>query len=217
MKIIFYSAQTSNRGFIPSIKEQSIYEFDYWFAHDNHFEATENKGWNYINIKHRYPSLGYYKKHRLVKMVPRLLFDNFDYTVWVDCKFYQHKDFYKHCLNIINNEQPEWMACYHKQKRTLKQELDFAANNRYVPQKELEILENKLRFKFFSTDTCWLIRKNTDKNHDIGHQWFKDTDKYFSYTTRDQLTFPLCVDEKYLNLNHSIEELEKHSFIRHVM
>ena len=213
MKIIFYSAQTGHRGFIPSIKEQSIYEFDYWFAHDNHFEATENKGWNYINIKHRYPNLSDYKKHRLVKMVPRLLFDNFDYTVWVDCKFYQHKDFYKHCLNIINNEQPEWMACYHKQKRTLKQELDFAANNRYVPQKELEILENKLRFKFFSTDTCWLIRKNTDKNHDIGHQWFKDTDKYFSYTTRDQLTFPLCVDKTYnlpiqYNQNYQIKVLE---------
>ena len=138
MKIIFYSAQTGNRGFISSIKEQSICEFDYWFAHDNHFEATENKGWNYINIKHRYPNLSNYKKHRLLKMIPRLLFDNFDYTVWVDCKFYQHKDFYKHCLNIINNEQPEWMACYHKQKRTLKQEIDFAAN-RYVPQKELEI------------------------------------------------------------------------------
>lgn len=216
MRIIFYSAQTGHKGFIPSIKEQSISEFDYWFVHDNHFEATENKGWNYIDIKDRYPNLSTYKKHRLVKMVPRLLFNDFDYTVWVDCKFYQHKDFYKHCLNIINNEQPNWMACYHKQKRTLKQELDFAANCP-VPQKELEILENKLRYKFFSTDTCWLIRKNTDKNHDIGHQWFKETDKYFSHITRDQLTFPLCVNEKYLNLNHSIDELEKYSFIRHVM
>ena len=216
MKIIFYSAQTGNRGFISSIKEQSICEFDYWFAHDNHFEATENKGWNYINIKHRYPNLSNYKKHRLLKMIPRLLFDNFDYTVWVDCKFYQHKDFYINCLNIINNERPEWMVCYHREKRTLKQELDFAAN-RDVPQKELEILDKELKFKFFSVDTCWLIRKNTDKNHDIGHQWFKNTDKYFSHIMRDQLTFPLCVDEKYLNLNHSIEELERHSFIKHVI
>ena len=216
MKIIFYSAQTGNRGFISSIKEQSICEFDYWFAHDNHFEAKENKGWNYINIKHRYPNLSNYKKHRLLKMIPRLLFDNFDYTVWVDCKFYQHKDFYKHCLNIINNERPEWMVCYHREKRTLKQELDFAAN-RDVPQKELEILDKELKFIFFSVDTCWLIRKNTDKNHDIGHQWFKNTDKYFSHIMRDQLTFPLCVDEKYLNLNHSIEELERHSFIKHVI
>ena len=50
-KIIFCSGQTGNWGFVQSIKEQQIPEFEYWFLHDNHIEATDNKGWNYINIK----------------------------------------------------------------------------------------------------------------------------------------------------------------------
>ena len=79
-KIIFCSGQTGNWGFVQSIKEQQIPEFEYWFLHDNHIEATDNKGWNYINIKHMYPNLSNYKKHRLLKMIQRILFDNFDIT-----------------------------------------------------------------------------------------------------------------------------------------
>ena len=52
VKVNFYTAQTANRGFIPCIKEQMIPEFDYYYFHDNHPQAEQNKGWHYRNILH---------------------------------------------------------------------------------------------------------------------------------------------------------------------
>lgn len=216
-KIIFYSVQTGNRGFIPSIKEQAIPELDYWFAHENHFEAIENKGWNYIDISQRYLDLNSHKKQRLLKMIPRLLFQEFDYSVYVDPKFYQHKNFYTLCLNIIEKENPDWMVCLHKENRTFEQELSFSINHKGISEQEIKtVIPHLNKHRFFSTDCCWLIRKNTDKNHEIGHQWFDLTNKLFSQTCRDQLTFSMCVEKNYLNTKHTIDELEKYSIIRHV-
>ena len=42
-KIIFYCVQTGKRGLMPCIKKQKINDFEYWFAHDNHPQAQQNK------------------------------------------------------------------------------------------------------------------------------------------------------------------------------
>lgn len=214
MKIIFYSAQTGNRGSISSIKEQSIDKFEYWFAHDNHHEAIDNKGWNYINIANRYINLTPNKKHKLIKMIPRLLFNDFDYVIWLDCKIYPNKDFYKYCLDIIDKEEPNWLVCKNLNNRNLYQELNYSIEFKNLDQDSATNLTPFYRDReFFSTDTCWMIRKNTDLNHELGHQWFKFTDKCFTGVCRDQLTLPLCLDKNYLNMNHSIHTLERLSYL----
>jgi hypothetical protein len=216
-KIIFYTAQTGTRGFIPSIKEQKIPEFDYYFFHDNHIQAEANKGWNYRNILHEYRQLPNPKRQRLIKMCPHLFFfEEYDYTVWVDCKFYQHKDFYKLCLEIIQKEKPNFMVCQHKENRTFQQELDFAEQHKFIPVNDLDTVKEHKIGEFYSTDTCWLIRKNTEENNMLGLQWFNLTNVCFQNECRDQLTISSCIRKDYLNMNHTIEELEKYSFIRHV-
>ena len=216
-KIIFYCVQTGKRGLMPCIKKQKINDFEYWFAHDNHPQAKENKGWNYINISNNHTHLSNPKRQRLYRFIPRLLFTDFDYTVYVDSKFYQHRDFYNFCLDIINKEEPNWMTCFHKEKRTFEQELQFAIEHKSIPEQDIKkVMSIVSSNKWVSYDTCWLIRKNTNKNHDIGYKWFELTDKCFSYNCRDQLTLPECISKNYVNTNHTIRELEKHSIIKHV-
>ena len=109
------------------------------------------------------------------------------------------------------------MTCFHKEKRTFEQELQFAIEHKSIPEQDIKkVMSIVSSNKWVSYDTCWLIRKNTNKNHDIGHKWFELTDKCFSYNCRDQLTFPECISKNYVNTNHTIQELEKHSIIKHV-
>tara|TARA_Y100001972_G_C7609821_1_gene305680 strand:- start:59 stop:715 length:657 start_codon:yes stop_codon:yes gene_type:complete len=216
-KIIFYCVQTGNKGLLPCIKKQKIKQFDFYFAHDNHPEALENKGWSYIDISRRYSDLNNPKKQRLLRFIPRLLFKDFDYTVYVDSKFYQHKKFYELCLKIINEDQPDWFTSYHKDHRTFEQEIEYAIEHKNIKNKDIQkILLNINGDKWISYDTCWLIRKNTDKNHEIGHKWFELTNYCFTDNCRDQLTLPQCIDKNYVNTNYSIKDLEKYSIIRHV-
>tara|TARA_S200002703_G_scaffold51384_1_gene44637 strand:- start:5822 stop:6484 length:663 start_codon:yes stop_codon:yes gene_type:complete len=218
-KIVFYSAQTGNRGFIPCIKDQMINDFDYYFIHDSHPEAEDNKGWNYINVKNKFTNFTDCKRQRLIKMTPKQFFPDADYFIWVDCKFYLSKDFYNLCLNIVNEEKPDFMVCRHQNRFSLEQELQYAQDIKQVPIDNLNKVENiysSSDVSFFSTDTCWLIRKNTEKNDAIGKAWFVHCYENFTDQVRDQLTLPLCVDESYLNLNHSIKELENMSFTLHI-
>lgn len=215
-KIIFYSVQTGNKGFVPCIKEQSIEDFEFWFAHDNHYEAMKNKGWNFINITNKHNHLNNPKRQRLFKFIPRLLFNNFDYTVYVDSKFYHHKKFYELCLKIIKEDKPEWMSCYHKEKRTFQEEINFAIEEKNMPEKDIQDMLPFLNSnKWVSYDNCWMIRKNTDKNHEIGHHWFNLTDKCFREVIRDQLTLPMCIDSSYVNTKYTINQLEEYSIIKH--
>tara|TARA_Y100000401_G_C8324949_1_gene227601 strand:+ start:3521 stop:4177 length:657 start_codon:yes stop_codon:yes gene_type:complete len=216
-KIIFYCVQTGSRGLLPCIKKQKIDEFDFCFVHDNSPEAQRDKGWKYFNISNQHTHLGNPKRQRLYRFLPRLLFKDFDYTVYVDSKFYQSKKFYSLCLQIINEEKPNWMTCYHKDKRTFEQEIEYAIEHKNIPETDIKkVISNVSSNKWVSYDTCWIIRKNTDKNHDIGHKWFELTNRCFSSDCRDQLTLSNCIDRDYVNTNHSIQELENHSIIRHV-
>ncbi len=217
VKVNFYTAQTANRGFIPCIKEQMIPEFDYYYFHDNHPQAEQNKGWHYRNVLHEYRQLKNPKRQRLIKMCPNFFFfDEFDYTVWVDNKFYQHRKFYELCLDIIVNEQPEFMVCTHLENRTFQEEMDFAEYHKLIPISDLDRVKEHMVGDFYSTDTCWLIRKNTEKNHLLGLKWFDLTNACFENECRDQLTISSCIDKSYLSMNHSIQELNDLSFIRHV-
>ena len=109
-QVIFYSAQTGKRGFIPSIKEQKLNSFTYLFFHDSHYQAIDDKGWTYRNMYHQFRELPDPKRQRLIKMCPHLFMHlEYDYTVWVDCKFYQHRKFYELCNNIIEKEKYLWL------------------------------------------------------------------------------------------------------------
>jgi hypothetical protein len=215
-KIVFYSAQTGNRGFIPCIKDQMINDFDYYFIHDNHHEAKLDKGWNYLNIKNKLNNFNDCKRQRYIKMHPNEFLPSADYFIWVDCKFYISKDFYNLCLSIIKEEQPDFLVCKHNVRTTLKEEMKYAETVKGISIDILNKVEKSLEDKFFATDTCWLIRKNTQKNEDIGKKWFEYSNSLFTDQVRDQLTFPLCIDKEYLNLTHSLKELENMSFTLHV-
>ena len=216
-KIIFYTAQTGNRGFIPCIEEQKIPELDYVYFHDNPPQAEPNKGWKYRNIAHEYTQLRNPKRQRLIKMCPNFfLFEEFDYTVWVDNKFYQPKKFYELCVDIINNEQPNFMVCQHEKNRTFQEEMDFAEIHKLIPVEDLDKVKEHKTGEFYSTDTCWMIRKNTKENHMIGMKWFDLTHTCFQNECRDQLTISSCIRKEYLSMNHRIQELNDICFVRHV-
>ena len=216
-KVIFYTAQTGKRGFIPSIKEQKLNTFTYLFFHDSHYQATEDKGWTYRNMYHQFRELPDPKRQRLIKMCPHLFMHlEYDYTVWVDCKFYQHRKFYELCNNIIEKEKPNFMVCKHKLDRTFEDEMFFAEHVKKIPIEDLDKVKEHKVGDFYSTDTCWIIRKNTHENNMLGMRWFNLTNECFTNECRDQLTISSIIDKKYLSMNHTIDELEEHSFIRHV-
>tara|TARA_R110002020_G_scaffold9522_2_gene37325 strand:+ start:7452 stop:8108 length:657 start_codon:yes stop_codon:yes gene_type:complete len=216
-KIIFYSAQTGNRGFIPSIKEQKLKQFNYYFFHDSHPQAEEDKGWSYRNMYHQFRNLPDPKRQRLFKMCPNLIFhEEYDYTVWVDCKFYQHRKFYELCEKIIKDEKPNFMVCPHELDRSFDEEMFFAEHMKQIPVDDLDKVKEHKIGKFYSTDTCWLIRKNTHQNNLLGMKWFNMTNVCFTNECRDQLTISSCINKDYLEMNHTIAELMEHSFTRHV-
>tara|TARA_X000001382_G_scaffold49796_1_gene33698 strand:+ start:3092 stop:3745 length:654 start_codon:yes stop_codon:yes gene_type:complete len=215
-KIVFYSSQTGNRGFIPCIKDQMIGDFDYYFLHDNHYEATEGKGWNYINTSNEFKNYSNSKRQRISKMMPKLFFPNAEYTVYVDSKYYLSREFYKLCLDIIQEEKPNWMVPPHESRYSFEEELKFAKDVKKIPSEEINNIRTELKGEFINTNCCWLIRKNNDVNHLIGKKWFDLTNKFFKNEVRDQLTFPFCVKKLYLNMSHPLKELENLSFIEHV-
>ena len=104
--------------------------------------------------------------------------------------------------------------CSNVNNRTLYEELNFSIVEKNLHQEDVKnIIPLYKDREFYSTDTCWMIRKNTDLNHKLGHQWFDVTDKCFTGVCRDQLTLPLCLDKNYLNMNHSIHTLERLSYL----
>ena len=217
-KIVFYSAQTGKNGFIQSIKEQQIPEFEYWFLHDNHHEAISNKGWNYIDISDFLLEKSNPKRNRFIKMMPNYFFKDCEYTIWIDCKFYLPKKFFEDCYRIINEDKPDFMCCRNPIRTTLEQELSHMKTKRNFTDLEVSYAKSFIDTNiWFSTDLCWLIRKNNETNNEIGKKWFDLTDKcYPDYLgqVRDQLTFPTVIKNKdYLNMKYSVDELYK--FVNH--
>lgn len=215
-KIVFYSSQTGNKGFIPCIKDQMIDDFDYYFLHDNHPEAMEGKGWNYINTSSEFKNYSNSKRQRISKMMPKLFFPSAEYTVYVDPRFYLSREFYKLCLEIIQEEKPNWMVPPHNWRYSFEEDLNDAIERKNIPPEEINNIRKEFKGEFINTLCGWMIRKNNDVNHLIGKKWFDLTNNFFKNEVRDQLTFPFCVKKPYLNMSHPWDELENLSFTKNV-
>ena len=215
-KIIFCSGQTGNWGFVQSIKEQQIPEFEYWFLHDNHVEATDNKGWNYIDTSNFLTNKSHPKRNRFMKMMTYEFFSDFDYLIWLDCKFYVPKDFLQFCLKLIKEEEPNWLLSKHSYRTTMQQEIEHMKNKRDFTDSQINDAVKHLNPNlWFSIDGSWHIRKNNKKNKEIGQKWYELTDKCYPDNlghVRDQFTFSSAIEDKnYLNLNFNHHHLYKYA------
>tara|TARA_R100001086_G_scaffold249728_3_gene190592 strand:- start:887 stop:1543 length:657 start_codon:yes stop_codon:yes gene_type:complete len=216
-KIVFYSAQTGEHGFIPCIKDQMIDEFDYYFINDKHKDAVEGKGWKYMDISNDFLDFPDEKRQRIPKTIPRLFFPEADYTVYVDPRYYISRDFYKLCLEIIQEDKPDWMVPPHNTRFSFQEEVRDAIVRKKFPIDQInKIMKDLKEVDFYNTLCGWQIRKNNDKNHELGKKWFELIDKYYDIDVRDQLLLPAAVPKDYVSLNHSYKELENLTYLYNV-
>lgn len=139
----------------------------------------------------KYDHLDSVMRQRLVKIcIPRELFDNYEYSVYVDCKrpFLVDFDYLLSCLD----SQSDIVVRKHQKRDCVYSEGAFCIEK--YPELRLGILKQS---DFYSIDnyprnnglyrTGLLFRRHTEKMKEFSKLWWEQLKKY---SNRDQISFP---------------------------
>ena len=105
----------------------------------------------------------------------------------------------------------------HNTRFSFQEEVRDAIVRKKFPIDQInKIMKDLKEVDFYNTLCGWQIRKNNDKNHELGKKWFELIDKYYDIDVRDQLLLPAAVPKDYVSLNHSYKELENLTYLYNV-
>ena len=200
MKIIFFTCATGPYdGFIQDIRGMVPDGLECYYLHDEHLksEATEDKGWKYINLdtvegcpKH------YGLKQRFGRLLSHRHFSDADMTIYFDNKWILNSIFFTTIFEYAKNSPFDCVVPRHPEQRSLIEELMFAFKRGTWGYEETLGIANKIKKyglssnKFISTLTLFLLRKNTPQVNRANEKWYWYLKNTYEKEVRDQPFFP---------------------------
>jgi len=138
---------------------------------------------------------------RWYKHNPRILFPEYDYTIWMDGTHWPYSDLTSLIDLLAEND---FAVSRHFCRNSTKEEAEICSElNLDEPEKI------KKQISFYQKDgfqddlglfeTCYLVRKNTPSMHKLEKLWWEQIE---TFSVRDQISLPYCLWK--LNYNFSI-------------
>lgn len=203
-KFVLYTAIFGEPGrfTFPEVSSKNVDRFcftDFDIAEGCHQEIPVRKGRfvqndfyeiKKMNISDMLPI----KKNRMVKiLIPDELFDNYEYSVYVDCKRPKRVDFGAFLKSLKPGS--DFMTREHKMRDCVYYEGEYVANKeRTHPVLKAEIEKQLVFYKKMKYpahnglyNNSILFRRHTEKMKEFSLLWWKQIEKY-SY--RDQVSLP---------------------------
>jgi len=199
MKIVFYTCATGPEdGFIPDIRGLVPEGLECYFLHDNHLksEATENRGWKYINLDEvdGCPT-NFGTKQRFGKLLPHRHFPDADRTIYLDNKWHLTRAALEALLRFTLNHDGDCFVPRHPDNRTLAQELMWPfAGGPWSFDETVRTAEAIKTYglnpeNFCSVLATLLIRKNNEIVNAANEKWYWFVENTYSGSVRDQPFF----------------------------
>jgi hypothetical protein len=200
MKIVFFTCSTGPEdGFVPNIKQELPERLDAYYLHDGNIELPTDRGWKYLNITEQTdcPNTTYPMRQRFGRLLSHRWFPDADWTIYLDQKWYLHKDFFTTMVRYIEeNPTHHFVVPKHSETRSLWEELAFPFMSGYFTFDYAAKVLKKLKElrchpeDFTSTLTCLLIRKNTPIVNAANERWYSLLNLTYDFSVRDQLLLP---------------------------
>ena len=201
-KVAVYTSVFGNYDSIREPMYQSD-KCDYFAITDQ--EIPTNSIWKKLDCSHipGFNSLDNYHKSKYCKLFPHVLFQNYDYSIWVDGNVQIVADLYPLIDKLDDNhvmgtfENPLHDCIY-----TEKNYLIFidAAQTKDIEYQINEYKKSGFPAKFGMREFSIIMRKHSDNNlQNLMLQWWEHCNKY---TMRDQISFPYILWENGLTIDY---------------
>jgi len=209
--IVFYTCITGQYSFVPDITDQKIEGMKYVLFHENHREAVEGKGWEYILIPEM--KINTQARQRKIKILSHLYLPEAEYTIYLDPSYYLHKSFYQRCLELIKTK-PNFITTHDKStNKTVTQEALYAFNRGTLTYQDLINVRINIKDYFYSSNNCWLVRNNNSTVNKINEDWWNLYEKCYTRYGRDQLLLPSVCEESFIDWYDLDKELHSKCYV----
>jgi len=175
---------TCNYGNYDDIKEPIINTpgWDYVMATDT---PQKTKRWNVVVRKSDYPVwLG----AREIKLMPELLFADYDLTIYIDASITVNVDLDEYVKRL--SENADMAVSQHPQRFCVYEEIKACVKHLRITPEQSKKIYNKYKDDGITemgglVQCDIMIRKNNKHLNYFGKRWFEET----RFTTRDQIAF----------------------------